>query len=495
MRFLYPLFFLCSILLTSCQRPVGGPCEFETRIGVAQIVRAEDGKNFASFNPMEGTFTSQRIPFSPEMTFEVHQRFDGGEGSIYPAQLAIMTKGSCTPYNFALLATETTSRGVFLPFDKKGQLAPHTKARVIQLAAVYKKLDSNWPDLSLSLCGQTQRQGTEEYNFNLANHYIKRVTDLLQQNGVDTSRITTIAFADASCSETPPSPEKDKNGVWFNLYLTEKSATAAQDQHDFAQLNKQANHGDKTAQYYLGSFYAGGKGVEQDFSQAFYWFKKAADQGLCEAQLLVGLSYFSGIGTEKNRSEAADWFEKAADAGSADAAYQMGLVYLLGRGREINETKGREYMRDAARQGNHDAIAFFKHAAAQHDTQAQLFLAQLYTYGMGVSQDNEEAMSLYHQAAEAGDSDAMFLLGQAYHDGYITSENPEKALFWYLKAAENGNDRAWYRLGYLYEIGELVPQNRKKAIFWYTKAAAAGYEDADLILDELKQENNSREEN
>src|SRR5260370_11874948 len=40
-----------------------------------------------------------------------------------------------------------------------------------------------------------------------------------------------------------------------------------------------ANDGDATAQFYLGLMYMTGQGVQQGYSAAAFWFRKAAGQG------------------------------------------------------------------------------------------------------------------------------------------------------------------------------------------------------------------------
>ena len=47
---------------------------------------------------------------------------------------------------------------------------------------------------------------------------------------------------------------------------------------------KAANKGDPRAQVMLGSMYAEGKGVAQDYKQPALWYREAADQGLSWAQ-------------------------------------------------------------------------------------------------------------------------------------------------------------------------------------------------------------------
>ncbi|MBR0097489.1 MAG: SEL1-like repeat protein, partial [Synergistaceae bacterium] len=42
--------------------------------------------------------------------------------------------------------------------------------------------------------------------------------------------------------------------------------------------------GHAEAQYNLGNMYINGRGVQQDYQQALYWYRKAAEQGDAGAQ-------------------------------------------------------------------------------------------------------------------------------------------------------------------------------------------------------------------
>ncbi len=55
---------------------------------------------------------------------------------------------------------------------------------------------------------------------------------------------------------------------------------------------KIAEQGDKEVQHNLGVMYEKGEGVEQDFSEAFKWYKKSAEQGFYMAQNHLGYIYF-----------------------------------------------------------------------------------------------------------------------------------------------------------------------------------------------------------
>lgn len=66
------------------------------------------------------------------------------------------------------------------------------------------------------------------------------------------------------------------------------------------------------AQVNLGTMYAYGVGVEQDYAKAAEWFKKAAEQGNAGAQFNLGRMYEVGDGVEQDSVKAADCYKKAA---------------------------------------------------------------------------------------------------------------------------------------------------------------------------------------
>ena len=63
--------------------------------------------------------------------------------------------------------------------------------------------------------------------------------------------------------------------------------------------------------------------MEQDYSQAMDWFRKAAEQGNAYAQTAIGQMYRDGEGVEQDYAKAMDWFRKAAEQGYADAEAQL----------------------------------------------------------------------------------------------------------------------------------------------------------------------------
>jgi len=69
-------------------------------------------------------------------------------------------------------------------------------------------------------------------------------------------------------------------------------------------LIKKAMSGDAEAQYLVGKSYYDGKGVKQDYNEAFRWFKASAEQGHAYDQCNLGLSYSNGLGVKKDNNEA-----------------------------------------------------------------------------------------------------------------------------------------------------------------------------------------------
>ena len=60
-----------------------------------------------------------------------------------------------------------------------------------------------------------------------------------------------------------------------------------------------AKKGDPEAQHKVGTCYALGLGVEKDFSQMLYWYRKSADQGFAPAQCSIGYCYKNATGVPK----------------------------------------------------------------------------------------------------------------------------------------------------------------------------------------------------
>lgn len=87
----------------------------------------------------------------------------------------------------------------------------------------------------------------------------------------------------------------------------------------FDELTAAAMEGDADSQYTLGTIYYSGEDIDQDYEQAYFWFKEAAKQKHADAMYYLGLCYLNGHGTEKNETNGQGFIRQAAKLGSKPA--------------------------------------------------------------------------------------------------------------------------------------------------------------------------------
>lgn len=200
---------------------------------------------------------------------------------------------------------------------------------------------------------------------------------------------------------------------------------------------KSANLGNEVAMVNLGRAYLDGSGVNQDFHKAAFWFKKAADLGFPPAQRFLGDLYFEGQGLSKNETEGLAWLRAAAEGGDARAQYELFRKYSHAEGVEKDLVQAGYWYRRFADQGNPDAQAYLEKAAQACDAEAeqaatadwctfaagsgspigQFQMGGFYHRGHIFERDRTEALSWFRKAAEQGHSGAQLLLGMAYANG------------------------------------------------------------------------------
>uniref|UniRef100_A0A7S4JQT6 SAM domain-containing protein n=1 Tax=Guillardia theta TaxID=55529 RepID=A0A7S4JQT6_GUITH len=178
------------------------------------------------------------------------------------------------------------------------------------------------------------------------------------------------------------------------------------------------------AQYNIGCYYAEGKGVDVNQTQARFYFRKAAEQGHARAQVNLAI-YLSGKGKggPPNVTEAALWYEKAAQQDDMRAQRMLGVCYMEGVGVDKDP-----YM----------AVKWYAKAARQNDTKAQYNLAIAYMDGVGVVKDEHKAAKWFWRAANLGDAQAMYNLGCLYAEGVGVARDTSKASRWFAEAASRG---------------------------------------------------------
>lgn len=123
-------------------------------------------------------------------------------------------------------------------------------------------------------------------------------------------------------------------------------------------FRESAENGVAIAQYNLGVLYFSGRGVEQDYREAYRWTHMAAEQGFANAQANLGTLYYNDLGVSEGieaywpisfflRSsrlqEAARWYQAAANQDHGQAQYFLATLYQAGSGVERNLVKAYQW--------------------------------------------------------------------------------------------------------------------------------------------------------
>jgi hypothetical protein len=203
------------------------------------------------------------------------------------------------------------------------------------------------------------------------------------------------------------------------LFLLFSTLSPAHSAVDLSKLKTHAEKGDAKYQAKLGEAYHKGRGIQQDFKKALFWYKKAAEQGYARGQRPLGVMYEMGKGTPVDLKQAAYWYQKAAAQGLPRAQVNLGILYEAGHGVEQSYDK---------------AHALYLKAEELGYSRGVNQLGLLYEKGLGVPKDINQAISLYEKAAKGKYSKSMFNLGRLYEDKH----DLETASQWYKKAVEVG---------------------------------------------------------
>ncbi|MDM8214852.1 tetratricopeptide repeat protein [Desulfovibrio piger] len=221
-------------------------------------------------------------------------------------------------------------------------------------------------------------------------------------------------------------------------------------------IKKAAEQGDASAQYKLGVLYIQGVGMMQNSARACYWYRKAAEQGQTEAQYMLGLMFSKGEGVPQDFVQARQWWEKAA---AKEAETGDTNVILSANG------------------------SFYFNLYV--NGMAEYSLGELYSKGLGVSQDDDKARQWWEKAAAKGFITAQLHLGFLYYKGESVKQDYGMARQWWEKAAAQHNPSAQVLVGSLYEHGEGVNKDCATAREWFDEACRGGFQEGCAALEGL----------
>lgn len=150
---------------------------------------------------------------------------------------------------------------------------------------------------------------------------------------------------------------------------------------------KLADQGDAQAQYQLGNRYAKGYDVAIDIQAAEAWYLKSANLGYAEAQYALGTLYEDLPGTAPSNTPSFNVAPELDGLSALVAGANPGTTFDLCI--QIGD-------------GPIEAIKWYRLAAAQGHTSAQLKLGNIYELGRGVPQDDMLAYMWFDIAAKQG---------------------------------------------------------------------------------------------
>ena len=141
---------------------------------------------------------------------------------------------------------------------------------------------------------------------------------------------------------------------------------AMAEEAELAVLRAQAEGGDAKAMRRLGFAYRHGRrGLKQDYTQAFTWFKRAADLKDAFAVAECGVAYLNGRGVESSDRRALIMLGVAAALGSEHSCGLLGQANADGRhGLDKDPQEATRWYREMANCANRDASAGTRERAA-----------------------------------------------------------------------------------------------------------------------------------
>lgn len=141
----------------------------------------------------------------------------------------------------------------------------------------------------------------------------------------------------------------------------------------------------------LGIRLMNGDRTDRDLDRGYEIFKSLAEAGDARAQFFLGTAYVQGAGVEPDETIAVNWFEKSAEGG-----YDMGqywYAFMLSRGRGV---AGEDWK---------TAMKWFLKAAKQGQTNALFSMGEIHeSCRAGLDRDFDRAANWYRRADGPQDS-------------------------------------------------------------------------------------------
>ena len=276
-------------------------------------------------------------------------------------------------------------------------------------------------------------------------------------------------------SENAPTDQRVKS-VFFDLQtfyqVAKKRAESAAPSAQFktsSLISSLAQIDDSAAQAFIGTYLT----TEGQFKQAINWLSASTRNGNILGNLVLAkiwLSRAQRASDKENRSEAVssaiENYQQAINFGSDEAMFLLGSLTLRNRLNSGGVDEGINLLIDAGQLGN---------------TEALVYLAELYLNGNQIKSNYDLAEKYFLQASELNDTYAK--LGYARFLSLKTVDKPfsDKAYKWVIDLAEEDNPEAQIIIGNLYATGLYVKKSYRRSVSWLKKAVRSAPEDPRIV--------------
>ncbi|MGN1357526.1 MAG: tetratricopeptide repeat protein [Succinivibrionaceae bacterium] len=259
-----------------------------------------------------------------------------------------------------------------------------------------------------------------------------------------------------------------------------------------------SDQGDAVSSNLLGAMYENGYGVEQDFSRAFDYYKKAAEKELPEALNNLADLYQKGQGVDQNPDDARFYYAKAARMGDPNAGITMYRLLMDKSSPEYSPQEAYRYLEVAAdggypeaqyllaldllAQGDSDkSEEYLEKATRGNYVPAFISLADIYLGG----KDPQKAAKLYLKASNEGNAEGSLKLARMYLKGNGVKTDYAQAFHFFGQAANQGSVEGKTQMGLLLIQGQGTEKNVEEGLKLLEEAAVADVTSEAILADEL----------
>ncbi len=184
--------------------------------------------------------------------------------------------------------------------------------------------------------------------------------------------------------------------------------------------------GSRVAMSHVGWMHENGKGTPVDLQEAARWYEPVAEAGQTEYAIKLGWLYLDpALGPDRQQST--QWFQRAIDSDSSDARVALASVWVADAmgGNDAHLNEAHHLLEQALQQG---------HPLASH------FLARIHVEQIGGYESSAASRLRYTQlAAQDGHAPMQVWLAQRYLDGDGVTQDRLAAATWAALAAAQGD--------------------------------------------------------